>query len=78
MARVAGGGGGGGGVGGLVLLEASGNMTFKSAYWLVRDQNFKECHPEVLSLSSTNPIKENIWKVRTAPKIKNLLVESVK
>lgn len=51
----------------------SGNLTVKSAYWLVRTQKIKDTLPEVLELPSLNPIKEKVWKVPSPPKIQTFL-----
>lgn len=54
-------------------FNRSGNMTVKSAYWLARNPKIKEIFPEVLASPSLNPIKEKVWKVKTAPKIRTFL-----
>lgn len=51
----------------------SGNLTVRSAYWLARDVKIKECHAEALALPSIHPIKEKVWKIPTAPKIRTFL-----
>lgn len=55
----------------------SGSLTVKSAYWLARNQKIKECYPEVLSLPSVNPVREKVWKITSAPKIKTFLWKAV-
>lgn len=48
----------------------SGNLTVKSAYWLAQNLKIQESQPEALALPSLNPLKERVWKIFTAPKIK--------
>lgn len=51
----------------------SGNLTVKSAYWLAHSLKIQESFPEVLALPSVNPIKEKIWRIPTAQKIRIFL-----
>lgn len=54
-------------------FNRSGNFTVKSAYWLACDVKTKKKQPEAHMLPSVNPLKEEVWKVLTVPKIKIFL-----
>lgn len=54
-------------------FNKSGNFSVKSAYWLACDLKTKMNHPEVLALPSVNPLKDQVWKVKTVPKIRIFL-----
>lgn len=58
-------------------FNKSGNLSVKSAYWLARDAKIREQHPQALALPSINPIKDQIWKVKMAPKIRTFLWKAV-
>lgn len=51
----------------------SGNFTVSSAYKLAQEMKIKELYPEVLMQPSINSIKERVWKITTAPKIRTFI-----
>lgn len=55
----------------------SGQMTVKSAYWLASSKKIEKNFPEVIDGPSINPLKEQVWKVLTASKIKVFLWKSI-
>lgn len=54
-------------------FNKSGKFTVKSAYWLACDSKLRQGNPEALALPSTNPLKERLWTVTTAPKLRIFL-----
>lgn len=48
----------------------SGAYTVKSGYWLAFQEKIKEARQMAEALPSINPLKTQIWKVVTAPKIR--------
>lgn len=55
----------------------SGNFTVKSAYWLAHKSKIEVSYLEVLAQPSVNIIKEKIWKIPTAPKIRIFLWKAI-
>lgn len=51
-------------------FNKSGAYSVKSGYWLASQEKSKEIHRMAEALPSLNPLKTQIWKVLTAPKIK--------
>ncbi|XP_013731064.2 uncharacterized protein LOC106434754 [Brassica napus] len=58
-------------------FNKSGKFSVKSAYWLACDTKTRENCPEMLALPSLNPLKDSIWKVLTAPKIRIFIWKSL-
>ncbi|XP_013658605.2 uncharacterized protein LOC106363406 [Brassica napus] len=53
-------------------FNKSGDFSVKSAFWLV-NQYDKESVLEAKALPSLNPLKQQVWKISSEPKIKNFL-----
>ena len=53
-------------------FNKSGDFSVKSAFWLV-NQSDKESVLEAKALPSLNPLKQQVWKISSEPKIKNFL-----
>lgn len=51
----------------------SGNFSVKSAYALAQELKIRKDFPEVLIQPSFNSVKEKVWKVSTAPKIRTFI-----
>lgn len=51
----------------------SGNFSVKSAYALAQELKIRKDFPEVLMQPSFNSVKEKVWKVSTAPKIRTFI-----
>lgn len=54
-------------------FNKSGAYSVKSGYWLAARAKHKEALILVEALPSLNPLKAQIWKVQTAPKIRTFL-----
>ncbi|CAN7044661.1 unnamed protein product [Brassica rapa subsp. trilocularis] len=58
-------------------FNKSGQITVKSAYWLASTTKAKRNLPEAFMEPSVNGLKEEVWKVKTLPKIRVFLWKSL-
>ena len=55
----------------------NGVYSVKSGYWMMNNEKHSGLIQEATMLPSLNPLKEVVWKVKTAPKIKTFMWRAV-